>query len=56
MIASGGAGSCQHFIEVFQRGHADAALAASILHFGQVSVASLKRALQLARIPVRWPC
>jgi imidazole glycerol-phosphate synthase subunit HisF len=56
VIASGGAGSCQHFIEVFQRGHADAALAASILHFGQVSVASLKRALQLARIPVRWPC
>jgi cyclase len=56
VIASGGAGSCQHFIEVFRRGHADAALAASILHFGQVSVASLKQALQTAGIPVRWPC
>jgi len=56
VIASGGAGNCEHFVEVFQRGHADAALAASILHFNQVSVASLKQALLAANIPVRWPC
>ena len=56
VIASGGAGRAAHFVEVFQRGHADAALAASILHFGQVSIASLKQTLQAAAIPVRWPC
>jgi imidazole glycerol-phosphate synthase subunit HisF len=56
VIASGGAGNAAHFVEVFQRGHADAALAASILHFGRVSIANLKHALQAAAIPVRWPC
>ena len=56
VIASGGAGKAAHFIEVFRRGHADAALAASILHFGQVSMASLKQTIQAAGIPVRWPC
>jgi cyclase len=56
VIASGGAGSSRHFIEVFEQGRADAALAASILHFGQVSIASLKQDLQAAGIPVRWPC
>jgi imidazole glycerol-phosphate synthase subunit HisF len=56
VIASGGAGDCSHFVEVFQNGRADAALAASILHFGQVSIASLKQSLQDAGIPVRWPC
>jgi imidazole glycerol-phosphate synthase subunit HisF len=56
VIASGGAGMYQHFIEVFRRGHADAALAASILHFGEVSIATIKQALQVAGVPVRWPC
>jgi cyclase len=56
VIASGGAGDCSHFVEVFQKGRADAALAASILHFGKISIASLKQALQDAEIPVRWPC
>jgi len=56
VIASGGAGNREHFIEVFQRGHADAALAASILHFGTAEIASLKSALAAAGIPVRWPC
>jgi cyclase len=56
VIASGGAGTPAHFIEVFQRGKADAALAASILHFAQISVGSLKQALQGAGIPMRWPC
>lgn len=56
VIASGGAGTAQHFVEVFQEGHADAALAASILHFGQVSMATLKQTLRDSGIPVRWPC
>ena len=56
VIASGGAGSSQHFTEVFQNGHADAALAASIFHFGLRSLAELKQQLQLAGIPMRCSC
>jgi cyclase len=56
VIASGGAGADQHFVEVFQRGHADAALAASILHYGRTRLRDLKRNLLSASIPVRWPC
>ncbi len=56
VIASGGAGSPQHFIEVFRDGHADAALAASIFHFGLENIGQLKRELQAANVPVRWPC
>jgi cyclase len=56
VIASGGAGGSQHFVEVFREGCADAALAASILHYGQTSVGEIKTALQLNGIPVRWPC
>jgi cyclase len=56
VIASGGAGNAQHFTEVFQEGHADAALAASIFHFGLKSLAELKQQLQLAGIPMRWAC
>ncbi|MGA7291296.1 MAG: imidazole glycerol phosphate synthase subunit HisF [Terriglobales bacterium] len=56
VIASGGAGSAQDFIEVFQRGRADAALAASIFHFGIENIAELKRELNVAKVPVRWPC
>jgi cyclase len=56
VIASGGAGSARDFIEVFREGRADAALAASIFHFGLENIAELKRELHGARIPVRWPC
>jgi imidazole glycerol-phosphate synthase subunit HisF len=56
VIASGGAGSAKHFVEVFREGHADAALAASILHYGTAELASLKQELAAAGIPVRWPC
>ncbi|MFZ3211506.1 MAG: HisA/HisF-related TIM barrel protein, partial [Terriglobales bacterium] len=56
VIASGGAGGPQHFVTVFREGRADAALAASILHFGLNSVAELKQELRAAGIPVRWPC
>ena len=56
VIASGGAGSAQDFIEVFQSGRADAALAASIFHFGLENIGQLKRELQAAHVPVRWPC
>jgi len=56
VIASGGAGSARDFIEVFRDGLADAALAASIFHFGGENIAQLKRELHDARIPVRWPC
>lgn len=56
VIASGGAGSAQHFVEVFREGHADAALAASILHYGTTQLADLKQELAAAGISVRWPC
>jgi cyclase len=56
VIASGGAGNAQHFVEVFSAGRADAALAASIFHFGTHAVAELKQALLSAGVPMRWPC
>jgi imidazole glycerol-phosphate synthase subunit HisF len=56
VIASGGAGGAEHFVEVFEEGRADAALAASIFHFGLSSFAKLKLQLHSAGIPVRWPC
>ena len=56
VIASGGAGGAQHFVEVFQQGHADAALAASIFHFGLSAMSDLKQHLIAAHIPMRWPC
>jgi len=56
VIASGGGGDTQSFVDVFQRGKADAALAASIFHFGLRRLASLKQELLGAGIPVRWPC
>lgn len=56
VIASGGGGDTQSFLDVFQRGRADAALAASIFHFGLRHLADLKRELQSAGIPMRWPC
>jgi cyclase len=56
VIASGGAGSARDFIEVFREGRADAALAASIFHFGLENISQLKSELRDAGIPVRWPC
>jgi cyclase len=56
VIASGGAGNPQHFVEVFQDGAADAALAASIFHFGLSSIAELKQQLLASGIPVRPAC
>jgi cyclase len=56
VIASGGAGSARDFIEVFQSGRADAALAASIFHFGLENIGQLKLELRAANVPVRWPC
>ncbi len=56
VIASGGAGSAQDFIDVFRNGRADAALAASIFHFGIENIAQLKSELHAANVPVRWPC
>ena len=53
VIASGGAGNAEHFAEVLTRGEADAALAASIFHYGKVRVADLKAYLQSQKIPVR---
>ncbi|HEY2466933.1 MAG TPA: imidazole glycerol phosphate synthase subunit HisF [Terracidiphilus sp.] len=56
VIASGGAGTVAHFAEVFSRGKADAALAASIFHFGVSSARSLKQELRETGVPVRLPC
>lgn len=56
VIASGGAGNCEHFVDVFRQGAADAALAASIFHFGVSSIGNLKKELRSAGIPVRLPC
>jgi imidazole glycerol-phosphate synthase subunit HisF len=56
VIASGGAGRPEHFVEVFRVGEADAALAASIFHFGLNSIANLKLKLYAAGIPVRLTC
>ncbi|MGA9391999.1 MAG: imidazole glycerol phosphate synthase subunit HisF [Candidatus Sulfotelmatobacter sp.] len=56
VIASGGAGSALDFVQVFCEGRAEAALAASIFHFGIENIAQLKRALHHASVPVRWPC
>ncbi len=53
IIASGGAGNTQHFIDAFIRGKADAALAASIFHFGEVDLPDLKQELKQQQIAVR---
>jgi cyclase len=53
VIASGGAGRFEHFLEVFTDGCADAALAASIFHFAEKSVSGLKDYLASHRVPVR---
>lgn len=56
VIASGGAGNARHFADVFRAGKADAALAASIFHFGIADLRALKLELERDGIPVRLPC
>lgn len=53
VIASGGGGSTQHFMDAFTHGKADAALAASIFHFGEVSIPNLKKELKNQQITIR---
>jgi imidazole glycerol-phosphate synthase subunit HisF len=56
VIASGGAGKAKDFVEVFREGGADAALAASIFHYGFSRVSDLKRELASHQIPMRLTC
>ncbi len=53
VIASGGCGSLEHFADVFQQADADAALAASLFHFGELTVPEVKDYLKTKQIPVR---
>jgi cyclase len=53
LVASGGAGAAQHFAEVFQAANADAALAASVFHSGEIAIPELKRHLRARGIEVR---
>ena len=53
IIASGGAGTVPHFIETFTKGKADAALAASVFHFGEISIPELKKQLNQQQLAVR---
>lgn len=53
VIASGGAGTLEHFKEVFENGKADAALAASIFHFKEIAIPELKQYLRTQNIPIR---
>jgi len=53
LVASGGAGSMQHFAEVFSAAHVDGALAASVFHSGAIAIADLKRFLLAQGIEVR---
>ena len=54
IIASGGAGTIAHIAEVLTTGHADAALAASIFHYGEIPLPTLKQALAAEGIPIRF--
>ena len=53
VIASGGAGTKEHFLDAFRKGKADAALAASVFHFGELSVRQVKEYMAAQGIPVR---
>ena len=53
IIASGGAGTVQHFVDTFKEGKADAALAASVFHFGEIEISELKEELKQNNIEVR---
>ena len=53
VIASGGAGNVQHFVDVFEKTNVDAALAASVFHYGEILIPDLKRVLKEHNIEVR---
>ena len=53
VVASGGAGEPRHLAEVFMKGHADAAIAAGILHTGKFTIPQIKKELTEAGVPVR---
>lgn len=53
LIASGGAGSQQHFVDVFEKAGVDAALAASVFHYGEILIPDLKQTLRTAGVVVR---
>ena len=53
VIASGGAGKKEHFRDTFINGHSDAALAASVFHFGEIPIPELKKYLREEGISVR---
>ena len=53
VIASGGAGKKEHFLDAFTKGHADAALAASVFHFGEIPIQELKLYLEEEGVNVR---
>ena len=53
LIASGGAGNSQHFVDVFQQADVDAALAASVFHYGEILIPELKEELRKHGIAVR---
>jgi len=53
IIASGGAGTVQHFIDTFTIGKSDSALAASVFHFGEIAIMDLKTQLRENKIPIR---
>ena len=53
LIASGGAGTMEHFVDLFNNGKADAGLAASIFHFGEITIPDLKNYLRNAGITIR---
>jgi cyclase len=55
VIASGGAGEARHMVEAVTEGGADAVLAASIFHFGDVSIGAVKAAMAEAGVAVRAP-
>jgi cyclase len=53
VIASGGAGAYEHFYDAFEYGKADAVLAASLFHFGEIPIPKLKEYLKGKNVPVR---
>jgi len=53
VIASGGAGATSHFVDAVKIGHASAVLAASVFHFGEISINEVKQAMHDADIIIR---
>ena len=53
IIASGGAGTTDHFVDAFKIGKADAALAASVFHYGEIKIPDLKKKLKQENIEIR---